>query len=475
MAPGEAMPQAQATASSGRDWQVVVVLAVAAVIQVLLFLYDLLSGFAPFLRGDRSYHRFEALKEFAAAPWGDALAVMTASPVTPGEYVFVYPAYAVFGIGGIVAFQIALQLIALACVVDLANRLFRWHYAPLVCGLAYALLPHNIVFPHQLVTEAVASPLIVFFIYAYFRLARVPNIADAVLSGLFLGAAVLIRPALVSIVPVILVVHLLAARHLWPRALRWCGLTALIAVVPFAIWTAAFTGHTGKFGFTSGVANLQWNLRSKVFLVHTKNSLPLPAELAGYQSYGDLYRDSNGIGVGRFVQIAGEHPVAFIKGVTLDALIVSGRADISKILVDYFSIGDREAFKDWRQRWSDEGVPGLIAWLQESWAAALAIVLELAGSVIMLCAGGAAILFSVYAVICIRSTADVLGPLGYGVVIVNVAVLWSALASAQIVDQAQGRLRHPAEASIILLLGFAVVCLSHYRSRSKAAPPGRTA
>jgi hypothetical protein len=53
--------------------------------------------------------------------------------------------------------------------------------------------------------------------------------------------------------------------------------------------------------------------------------------------------------------------------------------------------------------------------------------------------------------------AGVIGRSDFGFVLMLTALLAAVFCSAQVVDQAQGRLRHPAEAALMLLLGYAAI------------------
>jgi hypothetical protein len=452
--------------SAERDTLIVV--ATAAVLHLILFAYDIATQFAPMFQGDRSGLRWVAIEQFRAADFSNLMATLTSSPTVPGEYIFAAAAYAVGGLGAIVAFQILLFLLSLACLCAIAAT-FPWRHSVLAVGLSYTLLPHNLAFTHQLVTEAIATPFVVFAIYFYFRFMRSRLPTNVLLSGLMLGVAIFVRPPLAPIAPAILAAHVLYRRYFWSGATLGAALLLCVALLPLLAWTAAFTVSTGKLGYTAGVANLSWNLRSKVYLIHERNNLEQPEELRRFQNYGELYLDNTGMSVAEFGEHALEHPLLFAEAAVSDALVFLARGDASKLLVDYFGLGQSEVLKDWRTLWAHKGLSGVVDWVAEDPSVALILSAEVVLSVVTVLCTFAAIVFCGYCLLRPRDVALVIGRDQLSFVLVLTFVLLAVFSGAQLVDQAQGRLRHPAEACLVLLLGFAVLYVTRRYSPSGLA------
>jgi 4-amino-4-deoxy-L-arabinose transferase-like glycosyltransferase len=102
----------------------------------------------------------------------------------------------------IIGLQIVLATLAAWLVARLAGRVSSWPRAPLACGLIYAFLPQNLAFPHQLVTEAIVTPLCVAWLYAMLTAIRDRSMGLFLLAGLCLGAAILTRPVVLLMLPV---------------------------------------------------------------------------------------------------------------------------------------------------------------------------------------------------------------------------------------------------------------------------------
>jgi hypothetical protein len=439
------------------------VLLAAFLIHISLFAYDVATGFEPLLRGDRSFSRLQALVAFDRAPVGNILSTLVANPVIPSEYFAQWVAFAAGGPAGIVIFQIALFLTSVWALCRTVSALFPWKSYTAVVGLVYVVLPQNLAFTHQLVSEAIATPFWVLFAYFYVTYSRNGRTLQLLMSGLTLGVVIFVRPTLAIVLPALVLSHLVYRRYLWRDAALMMAVICALSILPMAAWVATYTAQTGKFGYTSGVANLGWNLRSKVFFVYSRNQLEKPAEIRSYSEYADLYQDSNGISVGRFLQLAAEHPILFAKSAIIDMLTLF-RGNISKLIVDYLGIGRDQDVKGWRDTLSKEGVAGELALLMQSKALFLSIVAEFFASVVTAPCIGIATLFAFFCLARPNAVSREFGPVSYGMILVQSAILFSAFASTQIVDQAQARLRHPAEAGLILLLAF----LWRYRSVRKA-------
>ncbi len=457
-----------------RRYDTLIVLAFAATLHLFMFAFDVAMQFPAFLRGDRSPVRWFGVEALRAADASHLVSTLTSAPTAPGEYLFGYVFGLFGGIAAIVAFQTVLFLLSLLCLCKIAERL-PWRHSVLVFGTIYTLLPHNLVFTHQFVTEAIATPFIVFFIYFYCRAARSGRTSDALLCGLMLGVAIFVRPPLMPIVPLLVLVRVLYRRYFsavnWRSVAMICG----VAILPMVAWSAVYTAETGRVGYTSGVANLGWNLRSKVFLVYSRNGLEQPAPLRGYADYPSLYNDSKGISVADFAGYVARHPLLFAQSATSDALIFLGRADISKVFVDYLGDPNTARYKDWRSWVSKAGIAEVLELLAHKSDALLLIVAELLLSVVTLAFSGAALFFACYAFLRPSRISALLGESHAALVLVLSSVLIAVFMSAQLVDQAQGRLRHPAEACIMLLLGYAIWYSStrkgQAKSQEEAAPP----
>jgi hypothetical protein len=435
------------------------VLMAGFLLYIGFFVYDVATGFEPLLRGDRSFSRQQALLAFDV---NETLSTLVANPVIPGEYFAEWVAYGFGGQAGIVIFQIALFLASVWALCRTVSALFPSKSYTAVVGLVYVALPQNVVFTHQLVTEAIVTPLLVFFAYFYVMYFKYAQTRQLLMSGLVLGLAIVVRPVFAIVPPTLVLSHLVYRRYLQRSAALTSALICGLSILPMAGWVATYTAETGKFGVTSGVANLGWNLRSKVWWVYTRNHLEKPAEIKAYSRYSDLYQDSDGISVGRFLQLTAEHPILFARPAIIDVLTLF-RGNISKLIVDYFGISRDQGVKGWRDVLSEEGIAGELTLLMQSKRTFFSVGTEFLFSVITAPCIATAILFAIFCLARPKAVSGELGTISYGMILVQSAILFTVFVSSQIVDQAQPRLRHPAEAGLILLLAF----LWRYRTARK--------
>jgi Dolichyl-phosphate-mannose-protein mannosyltransferase len=428
-------------------------LVAALAIHIALLSYDLSSHFEPFLRGDRSEVRWIALTQFAASLPVSPLDALTNSPVAPAEFLFQFTAYEIGGQTGIIVMQIALFLTSLWALGKTALILLRSRAAMLTVGAIYTLLPQNLAFTHQLVTEAIATPLVVLSSYFYLRYFCQRQFSHLMASGISLGLAILVRPTLALALLPFALLHFAFRKFVfpWRAALAIC----VVAAIPLLVWITAFSVHAGKFGYTSGTATLGWNLRSKVFFVYSRNGLEKPPEIAKFDKYSDTWSDNGGISVGRYLQLVKPYPMLFIKSSVVDLLQLA-RGNVSKLLVDYFDVvGDRhDHVKEWRSLLAEKGLLGLIADLSRNISTLLLAVAEVLASLVTVAGITAVALLVLISLVRSNTVVKILGHAAFGIILFQASVFFAVLVSTQIVDQAQGRLRHPAEAGVVLLLGL---------------------
>lgn len=421
-------------------------------LHLTILAYDIATQVRAFTWGDRGIERLRMVEGFAALR-GSPIDWMAAAPVVPGEYLFVEGPWQLGGAIGVILFQIALAVLAAWLVARTAGRIVPWPRAALGCGLAYALLPQNLAFPHQLVTEAVATPLCAAWLALVLDGVRGGRKAAFAAAGLCLGLAILARPVIAALLPIAFGLALLVpAARPW---LRRPGLPAMaiIALAPLLLWTAVFTAQTGHLGYNNGSASLGWNLRSKALITERANRIAPPA---------DLLPDEGGIASGRFLEEVGRHPAAFAKAFALDTATVFARGNSTKITVDYLGF-DRDP-AGWRQKLVYAEDARQSRWRQ-------------AADPVYLVEGLASLLTVAFLAFCLWQAAALgralvrgriaLPPEALFLTIIAAGWLIEVFVSAQLVNEAQGRLRNPAEAALIL---FAAMAWARRRGRMATVP-----
>ncbi len=248
-----------------------IVLATAAALQLILFAYDAAMKFYPIVHGDRSQLRWSALHALRGADPSKLMDTLTASQTVPGEYVFAYAAYAFGGPAAIIVLQMVLFLLSRVRVRNGGEVSLEALGSDLRHRLRHSASQSRIHAPtrHRSDRNSVRRVLHLLLL----SLLQVAPCLGCGSGGINARVAIFVRPPLLLIAPALIAMHVLYRRYFWVGATRAVTLLACIALLPMAVWTAAFTSHTGHFGYTSGVANFAWNLRSKVYLVHARNGL----------------------------------------------------------------------------------------------------------------------------------------------------------------------------------------------------------
>jgi hypothetical protein len=213
-----------------------------------------------------------------------------------------------------------------------------------------------------------------------------------------------------------------------------------------------FTAQTGHLGYNNGSANLGWNLRSKALITERANGIKPPA---------DLLADDGSISVSRFLDEVGSHKAAFAKAVVLDAVTVFARGNSTKISVDYLGL-DRDP-GGWRQK---------LIYAQDAKQSPR----NQATNPVYLIEGVASLVTALFFAFCFWQAAQIgwtmararVAPSPEFTFLTIIASAWliNVFISAQIVNEAQGRLRNPAEAAFIL---FAAMALASRKQRLAAA------
>lgn len=433
-------------------------LAIACV-HGLLLIYDIATGFAPFLRGDRSFDRLQGMQEVIDAGFASGFSVLVTGPVHPGEYILQLPLYVLTGPLGVIIFQVALALLSAVCLWKLVERTISHPWAPPIVTLLYALAPMTLTFSHQFTTEAVATPFCIFFLFWTVRALSTKTVGDTVVAGLCLGAVILLRPGYAVIVPALVALGGVLALAGTFKSLGRLTAVCVVAILPLAAWMTVYTTTTGQFGYTSGVATVDWNLRSKVYFVERANGREGPPEVAHITDYDDLWNppeSSGGISLGRYLAIASEHPVDYLQAAAVDGALTFLRGGFSKLAVDYLGIGRDTGIKEWRDVYDTGGLPAMFQWAGQNLDILAAAVLEAISSVIAALMFLVALGFAIYAVFRPHHTSRSIGPSGFTLTILAICVAATAAVSVLIVDRAQPRLRNPADPAIILLVALAV-------------------
>lgn len=337
---------------------VVVFVAVHAVLGVLDF-------YRPevFLRGDRAAMRMQAIHELlSAGSWAGTTDYLANHGVV-GDYAFHALLYAMGGKPIVILFQIALLFVSGAGIVGLARLLGMTPKWESVCLAVYFALPHSLVFPHQLTTEALEVPLLVLSTWLLCKSTRTSDVWLLVGSAALLGTATLIRPITLLWPAIIFLITAMAGRK---------GLGVIFAVVacaPVLLWMSFIWAQTGVFGLGESNHSLGHNLYLRTAAV----AATMPKTEA--RAIQKQYLDQEGLGrlsVAEFMTVALHHPLPFLAAAARDALVFWGKSGIERLTLDYRASGDQfkaltSVDSGWREHFDTSGP---MATLRYTWRVA---------------------------------------------------------------------------------------------------------
>jgi hypothetical protein len=393
----------------------------------LLLLFDLAHP-QRFLYADRAQERFEAMGAFALA-WRDGQGIQFLSTHgIPGDWL---PHAVLYLAGGqflIIAVQVALVLAAIAGVQVIARRMGLGEGPAAAAALVYGLLPHTLVFPHQLASEALFGPLVVFGFAG----------ALGARTGLAMGLATLVRPVTL----------------LWPfihALFSRAGNRAaylLAAILPLLAWMTFMWATTGEFSQGKSSHDLGHNLYQRIH----RMSANLPeAERPAPRPPGQTT-----VSLGEYLRFVAQHPKEAVMHGVRDVATLGVKSGIERLALDYLDLfpESRASLQDsdegWRARMERAGML----------AAVRDMLRERPG--MMLVSGFGALLFCVFMIL------SIIGATERRYLTLTLFVVYIFL-TAQAIDAAQSRHRAPAEFALCVLAVAGWLRLRH----RKAAPQSR--
>ncbi|MEP7311787.1 MAG: hypothetical protein ABI859_04350 [Pseudomonadota bacterium] len=320
---------------------------------LVLLILDTVYG-AGFFRADRAQQRFHAMQAvLSAGNEPGALLNALVSNGNIGDYGLQAALYAAAGPLGVTLIQTLLAVPAVLCVVYIAQRATGSRHIALAAGLLYGLLPQSLAFPHQLLSEAVANPLLIFGTAALVRaLSAGSRWQHWLQGGLLMGLAGLVRPALV-LLPLVSATLLVLLQR---RHLDYAKLCAFIVAgfLPCVLWGSFMLSQTGKFGFGESNQDLGINFSqstAKVLLdagvARADGGAPdwLPLRLS----------------LGEYVGFVRRYPAGFANLYFKNAVVLLSDSGIGRLYVDLLGFGAEARLKlqdpltGWRAQLTNHG------------------------------------------------------------------------------------------------------------------------
>lgn len=382
-----------------------------AAIHAAMFAYDLHHP-ARFLRADRADERLQSVQSFIdALQSGGDLSSFFASHGVPGDWL---PQALLYLWGGqflVIAVQIALVLASISCVYRIGRAIGLGGRGALVSAALYGALPHTLVFPHQLASEAIFVPLVVF------AFAGVTGLR----TGLAFGIATLIRPVTLLWFPI--------------HAFLTKGSKALFlaaALGPMLAWMGFVYVETGQVSMGRSGHDLGHNL----YIRAQRMGATLPeAERAPLKPPGQTT-----MRLREYLAFTAQHPGTAAEHSARDFATLAVKSGIERLAIDYLDLfpQSRAALQDSDSGWR--------AQVEQKGLAQAMLGLWQAQSGLLLVSGAGALLFVALMALAVAgafsSSRARLLLAGFALYI---------FFTAQAVDAAQSRHRAPAEFALCLL------------------------
>ena len=405
----------------------------------LMLVYDYLHP-SVFFNADRALARWETIQGLYKAWDVGQFASYLGGHGIPGDYLFQGVLLALVGIYGLILAQVSLALFAGYCVYRMGRLLgMASGWATLASGV-YLLLPHTLIFPHQLASEALYSPLLTISLWLTLASTAGKDPRALWLGAGLAGIATLIRPVtlLWPLLPIVVLLSL--------KRYRSAGGYAVAAYVLIVLWMAFMAGQTGSFGLGESDHDMAHNLYQRTARV--VETLP-PAEQADAKTQYLTSGAQGTLAVGEFLHFGLRYPVPFLLHSARDSVIFFVKSGFERIPIDYLLFNEeaRASLQDsdsgWRKRLEKEGIGAALGYLWHTQG--MVLVVSLVGSVFMLVLMALAIiggwdLLRAREAKTRRLTAVLL-----------VALPVYIFLFSQLVDAMQSRHRAPAEAGIVLL------------------------
>jgi 4-amino-4-deoxy-L-arabinose transferase-like glycosyltransferase len=278
-----------------------------------------------------------------------------------GDYGIHAVLFAIGGAPAVIFVQVLLAIAAALCIVYIAWHTFLSRNLALAGGLLYALLPQSIAFPHQLLSESIANPFLIFgtaaAVYAIQSQRQAPI---WLLSGLAFGVAGLVRPAL-------MLLPLIAAVLLWwfgrGIAIRKAALLAASGIAPIVLWCTFMLLLTGRFGPGESTQDLGLN-----FSQSTAKVLMSEGQVSVDGHAADMLPPR--LTAGQYLHYVALYPKGFANLYAKNVMVMVMDSGIGRLYVDVLGYGAEERLQlqdpaiGWRAELTNHGP---LAMLKSGW------------------------------------------------------------------------------------------------------------
>lgn len=339
--------------------KLIYVIAYTIVVHTFLFIYDLMHP-EVFLHADRALPRLNSIQAFwlNTRPISNLIDFLGSNGVV-GDYFIQGVLYGIVGQFGLIIFQLMLFLVSVILLYKLVSLIFDSEKIALMSIGVYIHLPHTLVFPHQLISEAIFIPLVIYSFYFLVRyLAQSMLFRDLMISAVFLGFSALVRPLSVVWPIIVFIVFAVSTRCRFSKR-QWFSYI-LCSILPLFLWMTFMLFSTGKFGMGSSGHSLSSNLYIRA--VRIAKTMPSDKQDDIQAAFLNINKnESNNLSVGQYFKLAINYPTGYVKQIAKDGIVFIAKSGINRLILDYFYLFPelrkeiRNGKKGWRTKWEQQG------------------------------------------------------------------------------------------------------------------------
>ncbi len=426
---------------SGLTW----VLFVFAALHGLMLIYDYFHP-TVFFNADRALARWQTIQDLYQVWHGEQLAGFLVSHGIVGDYLFQGVLLAWLGRFGLILAQVGITLLAGYAVFRMGLLLAMAESWAALASLVYLLLPHTLIFPHQLASEALYSPLLTLSLWLTLEVMTTKNEYafcigwTGLLGAGLVGMANLIRPVtlLWPLLPVLMLFSMRRRRPAFDYTLT--------AFLPILLWASFMAWQGGHFGFGASDHDMAHNLYQRTARV--VETLP-PAEQAEARAHYLTTGAQGTLTVGEYLNFGLHFPTPFLLHSARDGMVFFAKSGLERIPIDYLLINSeaRAALQNSESGWRTHLESGGIG-------EALEYLWRIQGVVLLLSIGGAVLLLVMMGLALygarqlLKREAE---PEQRAAALLLLALPLYLFLISQVVDAMQSRHRAPAEAALVLL------------------------
>ncbi|MGI9388270.1 MAG: ArnT family glycosyltransferase, partial [Methyloligellaceae bacterium] len=338
-----------------------------------------------FQLGDRAWDRAAKIDQLLGAGDLDAILAALFYNGPPGDYIFFVPAYALFGVPGVIIQNTALLLVGLWFLYRLGETYFSPRVARLA-SLVYAVLPATLFHAQTLASEAICNPLLIVATWFAARMISqaTPDKRDVILFGLV--SAILCSTRQIYLLFPVMVAGLLLLKA--ARGMKSIDPIAVALALSFSLvaaWSAANLINDGRYPVAPSFHGLESNLFLRAERMEAMGGFSLQPAVTKARSLSPA----------AFLDVVTEQPARFAKTVISDAINLAGNTGVSMVYGRYFGVFDLKEKGDagmyaWRDIRDRDGIFAMLAFMGRT--APLALVMN----VVFVALWGAMLLVGVY-------------------------------------------------------------------------------